>query len=80
MFVQKIDGQQHLRPGNLSAISQTSQLDDIPVAVAVATIADSHSFASSRHPPASGVPEVELLRREIDELRLENACLRSQSV
>jgi hypothetical protein len=78
--VQGVDGQQHLPSGNFSAITQTSQLDDIPVAVAVATLADSHSFASSRHPPASGVPEVELLRREIDELRMQNESLRSQSI
>jgi hypothetical protein len=58
--------------------TRTNQSEDLPVAVALTL----DSLSSEINPTAhiSGVTEdVDLLRREVDELRLENAYLRSRS-
>jgi hypothetical protein len=55
----------------------TNQSDEIPVVVA--TTVDSISSECISHDPISRVSELDRLRREVDELRGENALLRSQA-
>ena len=73
---------QYARSATIPA-APTAPLEDIPIAMATAigtvpTSRSSNSERSSNSASFSGVPEIDLLRREVNELRLRNALLRSQ--
>jgi hypothetical protein len=58
--------------------TRTNQSEDLPVAVALTLDSLSSEISPTAH-VSGGTEDVDLLRREVDELRLENAHLRSRS-
>jgi hypothetical protein len=58
---------------------RTNATDDLPVAIAATADLVSSQYIGSPHHTAYGVPELEILRRDLDELQLENACLRTST-